>query len=529
MKTIDPTTSSFKKLIEYDNVYVDKTGYVFDLICGGCTYYFCSRPRRFGKSLMISTIETVFEGRRDLFEGLEISRRDYDWKIHPVFRFDFSSGECSSSKAFSKWLNYKICEFASDYGLKLAKRDGIKTNTEKLIRKASQTARCVILVDEYDKPLSDNVYTGEAEGMRGVIKEFFEAVKAMAEYLRFVFITGVTRYAKVSIFSSMNNLFDISMDENYSSMFGYTQKELEKNFKEYISKGCAATELETDEYLLLLKMKYDGYRFSTGDETVYNPVSIGMFFAKGGKFFESFWADTGGNAKLVVDMARRANFNIVDDLRHPVTKSLVSSHDIVEMTGSEVSSDLVKSLLYQSGYLTIRESLPGGQAFLLDFPNAEVREAFSSNLIGAYIGDRAAACFSPYLILPLFERGDVLSAMNAIRAIYSSVPCEIAAGLKEHSYHMAFYCMMKSIGADIDAEVSSSKGRADAVLKAGNHMYVIEFKTDKSADEALAQIRNKEYHAQYEAWKAECNVHLLGIAFSTKDRNISDWKEYTVR
>ncbi|HAL18824.1 MAG TPA: hypothetical protein DCO86_04300, partial [Spirochaetaceae bacterium] len=229
--------------------------------------------------------------------------------------------------------------------------------------------KCVILVDEYDKPLSDNVFTGEAEGMRNVIRCFFEVIRAMAECLRFVFITGVTRYAKVSIFSSMNNLFDISMDESYSSMFGYTQKELEANFADMIEAGLARTSLSKNDYLDRFKVKYDGYRFAIDSEKVYNPVSVGMFFAKGGKDFDSFWADTGGNAKLVVDAAKRANFNIVADLKCPVTKSLVSSYDIIEMTGSDISPDLVNSLLYQSGYLTMGESLPGGQAFKLVFPN----------------------------------------------------------------------------------------------------------------------------------------------------------------
>ena len=291
-----------------------------------------------------------------MFDGLKISESDYDWKKYPVIHFDFSAGDTRDAKSFAQWLDYMMASvYALEYGVKLSKRASVQTNFDRLILKVSETSKCVVLVDEYDKPLSDNVFTGKAEEIREVIR-------------------------------------DISMDARFSPI-RYTQQEFEQNFSEHIDAGSAKVGIDRKKYMEMLKSKYDGYRFAPDCETLYNPVSIGMFFFKGGAAFDSFWADTGGNTKLIVDAARRSNFNIADDLKRPIAKTMVSGYDVVEMASAGTSPDLVKSLLYQSGYLAIADSLSAGQAFTLDFPNAEVREAFSANLVSAYIGERAGMVF----------------------------------------------------------------------------------------------------------------------------------------
>ena len=260
-------------------------------------------------------------------------------------------------------------------------------------------------------------------------------------------------------------------------------------------------------------------------ETVYNSVSVGSFFSRGGADFDSFWMDTGGNAELIVNIAKHVGFDISSDLRKPVTKEMMSSYDIIDMTRADVDANLLKSLLYQSGYLTISKALLNGNSFLLDFPNSEVREGFATKLLTAYAGESAKRAFSPYELLSYFESGDVSGAIEAMKGIYSAIPSVLEQKLNENAYHIAFYCMMKAVGADIDTEIASSKGRADAVLKVSGHIYVIEFKKDGSADGALAQIIEKEYASQYSIWAKTLKVHLVGICFSSKQRNISEWKE----
>ena len=255
MKKIDVGSGSFEKLITFGNLYVDKTKFIYDLVNDGGTYYFLSRPRRFGKTLTVSTLESVFDSRRDLFKGLYISFTDYDWKRYPVLRFDFSKAETQSAYSLSRWLKWKMSAYAISYGLEIDGNMGVKSNLDALLTGIFEKERekIVILVDEYDKPLSDNISNSDVESVRDVVKGFFETIKASCDYLRFVLITGVTGYAKVSIFSSMNNLMDLSMDRRFAGMFGYSQRELEDSFAEYIGVGLKSTGLSRCEYIERLR------------------------------------------------------------------------------------------------------------------------------------------------------------------------------------------------------------------------------------------------------------------------------------
>lgn len=399
MKKIDTGNSSFEKLVTSGNMYVDKTRFVYELLTDGGTYYFLSRPRRFGKTLAVNTFEAVFNARRELFRGLYIDSVGYEWPKHPVLHFDFSKAETKSADEFSNWLKWEMARIGEKYGFAIDREMGVKSNLDALISTAAnrEGMKAVVLVDEYDKPLSDNIRNSNVEEIREVVREFFEVIKAACNDLRFVFITGVTRYAKVSIFSSMNNLNDISMDRRYAAMFGYAQSELETEFDEHIRLGVAATGMTRSAYMGKLKGMYDGYRFSDAPETVYNPVSVGSFFSKGGSDFVTYWTDTGGNAQLIVDMARHVNFDISKDLAEPVTRQIVSGYDIIDMTRDGADVRLLKSLLYQSGYLTISKVMPGGHSYVLDFPNAEVREGFAARLLAVYAGDEAQRSFSSKL------------------------------------------------------------------------------------------------------------------------------------
>ncbi len=388
MRKIDTGNSSFDKLITKENIYVDKTKYLYSLINNGGTFYFLSRPRRFGKSLTIRTLEEIFKGNRELFRGLYIDSTDYDWKVYPVIHIDFGVISYISTEKLRSQIRNIVLESGLRYDVDIPSDYEYNESLRYLIEKLAERGKnVVVLVDEYDRLLSDNMFNPDIEEIRRVLRDFYSVLKAQDSNIRFCFITGVTKFSKLSIFSTMNNLLDISMHRDYATMLGYTQGELEEYFASYIEKGMEATGMDRESYLAKLKAMYDGYRFAPGAETVYNPVSIGSFFSSGGEDFDSYWIETGGT-KLLMDMARKVHFNIAGDLEKSVRKDSISSFDIVEMTTGRITPLKYKSLLLQSGYLTIKNT-EKGKDLLLGFPNEEVEEAVSLKLLSVYGGEEA--------------------------------------------------------------------------------------------------------------------------------------------
>ena len=524
MKKIDIGNPNFEKLIESNNIYVDKTKCLYDLLNDGGTYYFCCRPRRFGKTLTINTLEAIFSGKKELFNNLYIGSSDYDWKKYPIIHIDFGKCGATSGEEVSTWLNNKLNDIALGYNISLPEST-YYTKLDRLIIELSKKENVVILVDEYDKMLSNNIYNPEVEKIRTILRSFFEVIKASYNNLKFVFITGVTKYSKVSIFSSMNNLRDISTSEKYGLMFGYSQEELETYFAEYIEEGVKNTGLSKKEYLERLKMKYDGYRFTSESETVYNPVSIGSFFVNGGKLFNNYWAET-GNSKLLVDIAKRVDFNIDTSLDEPLSDDDITFFDIVDIASSFVNLMQYKSLLLQSGYLTIKKTEDEGHTLFLGYPNTEVKSAFASIMLNVYSNSQVN--LNSIRLKNAFEERNVEKAIIIIKSYFSNISYSLTSASNEADYHLMLHCMLLAIDADISVEVLTNKGRVDGVLKTKDTIYVIELKRDKSANVALEQIKDRGYLERYLAWKNDGinrEIHLLGINFSSKDKNISEWKE----
>ncbi|MDD7200740.1 MAG: AAA family ATPase [Sphaerochaetaceae bacterium] len=381
MKQIDTSTFSFEKLIGEKKLYVDKTALLYQLITGS-SEYFCSRPRRFGKSLTLSTLEAIFQGRRDLFKGLAIDSMDYDWKVYPIIHIDFGDCDSSNAQMLEEWLDGVVQDHASKYHAKVPSVGTAANRFSRLISVLGKDTQVVVLVDEYEKVISDHIYSSEVEGMREVLGDFYQVIKSKEPVIRFAFVTGVTKYAKMSIFSRLNNLRNITMHPRYATLFGYTQEELEKNFADYIDKGVVATGMGKDTYLATLKRQYDGYCFCDGCETVYNPVSTGNFFDDGGSRFINYWIDTGGNMQLVMDVAKKVGFDLGHDLETPVDRSFLGTFDILSLRSMKMSTMELMALLEQSGYLTIAPRTPvGSQLIWLDFPNEEVRSAFTTRLL----------------------------------------------------------------------------------------------------------------------------------------------------
>ena len=382
MKRIDTTNPTFENYIDYDKIYVDKTDILYDLITNGNTFFFSSRPRCFGKTMVLSTLEAIFQGKKELFKGLKIYNTDYDWKEYPVIHLNLSLLMCASSREeLERSLNNKVSYIAQEYGAPFDYSYDCYMNFNRLISYLGKKSEVVVLIDEYDKMLLSGLSKPEIEKMRSALWGFFEVLKANSKYIRFVLIEGVTRFTQISVFSSINNLCDISLDKRYSALFGYTEEEVKHYFSEYIEAGMKKTGLSYDEYMAKLRKNYGGYRFSPDSEVdVYNPVSIGLFFSDGGEYFDNYWIETGG-MKVLMDVTKYVDFDISKDITAPISKSDITVFDILEMASNEVNPYQYKSLLFQAGYLTIKSINQRGDIFVLDFPNEEVAETYTERLL----------------------------------------------------------------------------------------------------------------------------------------------------
>lgn len=526
MKKISTSIFVFEDLINNGMCYVDKTRYLHKLITSD-KELFCSRPRRFGKSLAISTLEAIFQGKRELFKGLFIDSTDYDWKTYPVIHIDF--GDCDSKNVtmLEQWLNEKTDEIAARHQVVVSCAGTSANRFSRLIKKLGESSPVVVLVDEYDKVVNDNADKDveTVTELRETLRAFYAPIKTLNRYIRFAFITGVTKYTKMGIFSELNNLTDISMDEDYATMFGYTQEELEKNFSDYIELGMRKTGLDREAYLGKMREMYDGYRFEEDAPKVYNPVSVGLFFSNGGKKFEPYWFETGGNTKLVMDVAKEVDFNIAVDPEKPVSALSLTRFDIAALKGPTVRPDDLKWLLYQTGYLTIKSYNPLLKTYTLEFPNQEVAGSFSAQLLGSYAPKMPDTMLSD-LVGSLVE-GRLEKFFTLLEGVYASIDYpskdpgeyDFAIVLKTLAY---VYDPVVSMG-----EVHTSQGRADMVVRLEGVIYLFEFKVDKSAEEALRQIEEKQYWQRFVP--EEKPIHLVGVSFSKEKRNIVDWKEKTLK
>ena len=521
---ITTSYSSFETIRKEGYLYVDKTAYLYRLVTGS-DMYFLSRPRRFGKSLTVSTLEAVFQGRRELFKGLAIDKTDYDWKPYPIIHIDFGDCPFDTPKELDSWLCDLVLRIAKENGVVVeGMRNSAVLFANLLEALSSREGKVVVLVDEYDKVLSDNVFSPEVEKLRQVLGNFYQVIKTKGALLRFVFITGVTKYARLSVFSKMNNLKDLSMSPVYATMLGYTQKELEENFAGYIGQGVKDTGMGREAYLAKVREMYDGYRFAPGCETVYNPVSVGSFFDGsdgGGVRFNDYWIDT-GSSKLVMDMAQSVDLDVTEDLERGMAKSALSSFDVAELSQAKGDMDKVQAFLLQTGYLTMGGYDEELGVYYLRFPNKEVQEAYYRNLLTRWCS-RESGVVIRNLVVAL-RKGDTQGYMGTLAAVFASVPYR--AGKKEPDFAQVVDVVMLLCGKAVRvvAEDQTSEGRIDLSVVAGEHVYVMECKADKSAEAALRQIKEKRYADKFRLEKGK-TIHLLGIAFSSTGHTVQDWKE----
>ncbi len=521
---------SFEKMRNDKYLYVDKTKYVYNLVCTSSPY-FLSRPRRFGKSLFLSTLKAYFLGQKELFKGLYIENAEEKraetekteaWIEYPVFYLDFNVGRYDLEEALAESLDYFLRKEEKLYGLK-NEGDSFGKRFQSLIETAyNKTGKqVVILVDEYDKPLLQTMGINETlnEEYRNTLKAFYSVIKTCDQYIRFAFLTGVTKFSKVSIFSDLNNLQDISMLNDYAEICGLTQAEIEKTFKPEIERLAKNTKNSYDKMLEELKKRYDGYKFSVLGESVYNPFSILNTLNSGE--LKNYWFST-GTPTFLVNYLKDAYYNIPD-----LDGNVELNEAGIELYRADAKNPL--PILFQSGYLTIKEYIEEVNMYRLGFPNDEVRYGFLENLVPAYSSLRPDETgVSIWKFVENIRAGNVDEFMERMQAIIAGVPYDNLPKdklkLREQNYQTAIYLIFKLMGQFVETEIHCSKGRADCIVHTKDSIYIFEFKlmSAGSAEDAIAQIKEKGYAAQFKT--SGKKIILIGSSFNEEERTIGEWK-----
>jgi len=521
---------SFEKLRRDGYIYVDKTAFAWNLVQLSSPY-FLSRPRRFGKSLFLSTLAAYFRGQKELFKGLYLEHAEEvqashegraAWEEYPVLYLDFNTKNYSDEQALAAILNAHLRDWEEAFMLEQREEapDGrLKDLIQRIYRKTGK--QVVILVDEYDKPLLQTMGVNEElnERYRNALKAFYSVIKTCDQYIRFTFLTGVTKFSKVSIFSDLNNLNDISLLPKYAGICGISQSELESTFAPEIEALAQANELTYDETLKQLKQNYDGYCFAQASENMYNPFSLLRVFD--GQIFQSYWFST-GTPTFLVNYLKDAHYFIPDlDGKVELNESGLETYRAVAQEPFPI--------LFQSGYLTIKEYIKEARLYRLGFPNNEVRYGFLENLLPAYsglpLGDTGK---SVWQFVQDIREGHVEEFMKRMRSIIAGIPydnfTEENMKLREQNYQTAVYLIFALMGQFVQTEVHCSTGRIDCVVYTVDSIYLFEFKLtgNGSAEDALNQIKEKEYAAKYLTDGKK--IVLIGSSFDEKTRTIKDWR-----
>ncbi|MCB0595517.1 MAG: ATP-binding protein [Lewinellaceae bacterium] len=496
----------FRKLREGGYVYVDKTEYISRILNSG-NYYFLSRPRRFGKSLLLSTMKELYSGSRELFKGLWVEGH-WNWEQrNPVIWLKFSSQGVRTlglAPAIGKMLE----ESAEGLGITLQEAP-YDLKFKELIKKAAHTRKAVLLIDEYDKPIIDNLDDIEqAEANRQVLKNLYSVLKDSDPYLELAFITGVSAFSKVSIFSDLNNLYNLSLTDLAEKLVGITQEEMEAYFEEPLQQAAEKNKLTLNELFDKVKRWYNGYSW-TGESKVYNPFSLLSFLS--GKQFQTFWFETGTPTFLVKEMKKQKYYN-VKELQ--VSQSKLSAFDFTRL-------DPI-SVLFQTGYLTVIHYEAEDGLYTLDYPNMEVRKSMEQNLLTEYLDYPLDDPLVKVVNLRnALMKKDINEVIEIINATFASIPYDLWQKENEHFFHALIHLAFSLLGTYIQSEAHTARGRCDALVQTEQYLYAFEFKLDKTAEEALQQIEEKGYLEPYADSPKE--KIAVGINFSSEEKKVTDW------
>lgn len=501
---------NFEKIRTDGYVYVDKTALIHRMVSSG-SYYFLSRPRRFGKSLLISTLEAYFQGKRELFQGLAMETLEENWVKRPVLHLDLNIGKYDTPDSLEKILNETVSKWEEIYGTGVAEST-IALRFKGVVGRAYQQSgeRVAILIDEYDKPLLQAIGNEELQReFRNTLKPFYGVLKTMDGCIKFAMLTGVTKFGKVSVFSDLNNLNDITMDRRYLSLCGMTEKEIHDNFEEELHELAMAQGMTYEETCNELRTCYDGYHFTYDCEGIYNPFSLLNIFDK--KEFDNYWFET-GTPTYLVDLLKRSHYNL-ERLAHEETSS--------DVLNSIYGDEEPLPVIFQSGYLTIKGYDKRFGLYRLGYPNREVEEGFVKFLMPFYTRySKIEAPFEIQKFIQELESGQPEAFLKRLRSFFADTPYELVSELELH-YQNVLFIIFKLVGFYTQAEYHTSEGRIDLVVKTSDYIYLMEFKLNGTAEEAMEQINSKHYALPFEADTRK--LFKIGVNFSNKTRNIERW------
>ena len=501
---------NFEKIRRDGYCYIDKTALVYQLVKTG-SYYFLSRPRRFGKSLLISTLEAYFSGKKELFEGLAMEGLEKEWKRYPILHLDLNIEKYDTPDSLDDILNRNLVAWENLYGSDPAEVS-LSLRFAGVVQRACEKTgeRVVILVDEYDKPMLQAINSPELQdAYRSTLKPFYGVLKSMDGYIKFALLTGVTKFGKVSVFSDLNNLMDLSRDLRYFDICGISEEELLRDFSDDIHELASANGQTFEQACARLKEDYDGYHFCPDSPGMYNPFSILNTFAK--KTYGSYWFET-GTPTYLVELLKKSNYDL-EEMSHVETDA-----DILD---SIFTDDNPIPVIYQSGYLTIKGYDKRFGIYTLGFPNREVEEGFMNFLLPFYANvNKTSSPFEIKKFVTDVESGDIDGFMERLQSFLADCPYELAKDIELH-YQNVLFIVFRLAGLYTKVEYHTSRGRIDLVLQTDSYVYVMEFKLDGNAEQAMQQIEDKQYALPFA--KDSRKVYTIGVNFSSETRNIDKW------
>jgi hypothetical protein len=513
MKPIATDTYNFEQLINDGYIYVDKTAQLYRLANKSIgKQFFLSRPRRFGKSLLVSTFKSLFEGKRELFKDLAIDSLDFEWKKYPVLHLDMGSMQAPNVEEFREKLVDQLQTHAKAFEIDLKSSSVpsiLFTHLCDALAAKSPYGQFVLLVDEYDKPLLGALNTPEVVKFRDELKSFYSVIKTKEALQRFTFITGISKFSKVSIFSDLNNLIDISMSADFATLLGYTHDEVKRFFPDWIANLAKALGVSDENAFSEVIRWYDGYKFEENAEPVINPVSLGLCLRD--SKFKTYWSET------VVPTF------LVDLLKHNPINLQISDVEEEALGAYEPENPNVVTLLFQTGYLTIKgfHDYGGWRTYSLGFPNKEVRNSFNARLAKAYVGDGSSISSAQMKCLRALVAGDLETFFGSMKIFFANIPYDISARAPEETYQAIFCSILYFIGVGVTPEVHTNEGRIDAVMETSDHVYVMEFKRNQSAAAALAQIKDRKCYEKFLGNGKK--ITLIGVNFDSEKRTIAEW------
>lgn len=504
---------NFEDLRKKGCIYVDKTALVHRLANAG-KYYFLSRPRRFGKSLLVSTLETYFKGRKEAFHGLAVEQLEKDWMEYPVLHLDLNGSKYTVHEDLDVVLAQHLCNWEKEYGITSRFNDAAARFKDVILTAFEKTGRqVVILIDEYDKPIVNNLGKKElTESYREVLQGFYSVIKSMDAQIRFCFLTGVSKIGKLSVFSTLNNLTDISLNADYAGICGISGKELRDYFDESIHKLAQSNDMTVEECYAELKNMYDGYHFSAKSDGMYNPFSLLNTFYAGR--FSDYWFET-GTPTLLVNVMKQTSFDITT-----LSDNVIVAED--DLNGMQDIISRPVPLFFQTGYLTIKDYDKEFNEYTLGFPNDEVKTGFLKFIYSYYVPvNPAEGNTTTSKLVRALRAGKSEEFMRILESLFANATYQIQ-GDSEKNFQYAMYIIIELLGEYVQAERATSNGRIDLTIQTKDYIYIIELKVDNTADAALRQIEEKGYAKPF----ADDPRRLIkiGVSFSSENRRIEEWK-----